>query len=63
MRSDRTAIARDPLMDCFGRSHMLVELPRLVDRGELPFALMLVDLDGLTAVNDRHGHPVGDLAP
>ena len=35
------------------------ELDRRLARGELP-ALSMIDLNGFKAVNDRHGHPVGD---
>jgi diguanylate cyclase (GGDEF)-like protein len=31
-------------------------------RSERPLALMLVDLDGLKAINDDHGHAAGDVA-
>jgi diguanylate cyclase (GGDEF)-like protein len=55
----------DPLT---GLSNMLAfeerleqEAARLARYGE-PVALLLADVDGLKAINDRHGHRAGDLA-
>lgn len=55
--------ATDPLTGLANRRTWDAELERLVretaSRGE-PLTLAIVDLDGFKAVNDRHGHTVGD---
>lgn len=33
-----------------------------VDRGGLPFALVMVDIDHFKLINDTHGHDIGDSA-
>lgn len=42
-----------------GFNHPDVELAR-VRRYREPLALLPVDVDGLTGINDRHGHHAGD---
>lgn len=58
-----TAAIRDPLTGVFNRRHfeerLAVEVG-LAKRHERPVSLVLFDVDDFKAVNDRHGHPVGD---
>jgi diguanylate cyclase (GGDEF)-like protein len=53
----------DELTGLFNRRHfherLGAELARVRRSGE-PLALLLLDVDDFKAVNDRHGHPVGD---
>jgi diguanylate cyclase (GGDEF)-like protein len=60
-----TAALTDPLTGLYNRRCFDEQLPARVARagaGGLAVALLLVDLDQFKEVNDRHGHPVGDLA-
>lgn len=53
----------DPLTGLFNRRRFEEELERTLahaERYRVPGALMVVDLDGLKAVNDTLGHTVGD---
>lgn len=53
----------DPLLDILNRRGFERELARsvaYVQRYGTAAALMFIDLDGFKAVNDRHGHAVGD---
>ena len=52
---------RDPLTGMANRRAFMQALEtRCATQSEQPFALLLLDLDGFKAVNDRHGHPMGD---
>ncbi|HEY5718327.1 MAG TPA: diguanylate cyclase, partial [Motiliproteus sp.] len=41
-------------------NHRLDELAKLSKRQDVVFTLLLMDLDHFKAVNDNHGHPLGD---
>ncbi len=54
---------RDPLTGLFNRRYLQAELERfwlLAQRENIPFGLLMMDLDGFKALNDEHGHPFGD---
>jgi len=53
----------DPLTGVFNRRYLDAHLPRLVDRSaetQKPLAVLIIDIDRFKAVNDTHGHHVGD---
>jgi two-component system chemotaxis response regulator CheY len=53
----------DPLIEIYNRRHLIVQLPRDIDRArryQRPLSIVLADLDDFKRVNDEHGHHVGD---
>lgn len=58
MSARRLAIT-DPLTGFFNRQGLLQSFAAL-DAGTLPFATVMIDLDGFKQVNDAMGFPVGD---
>ncbi len=55
----------DPLTGLLNRRGLFRDLARAVAyraRYKTPIALLLADLDGFKAINDSHGHEVGDRA-
>jgi diguanylate cyclase (GGDEF)-like protein len=53
----------DPLTQLPNRRAFMRELDRGVAEAvaaDVPLALIVLDLDGLKQLNDRHGHPAGD---
>jgi diguanylate cyclase (GGDEF)-like protein len=63
-RTNETQLLRDPLTGLPSRlvlrSRLAVALERLQRRHGQVVVVLLVDLDGFKAVNDRRGHAVGD---
>ncbi len=59
----REQASRDPLTGLYNRRYLHQRLPQLLQRAERlgqPLQLVLIDLDHFKAVNDQHGHTVGD---
>lgn len=55
----------DPLLDILNRRAFIRELDRaiaLVQRHGLTASFAYIDVDGLKAINDQHGHAAGDAA-
>src|SRR5437763_11886778 len=57
--------SHDSLTGLHNRGWLTEELEKMhsnAERYEQRYALMMFDLDGFKAINDRHGHPAGDRA-
>lgn len=60
-RANRRAALSDPLTGVGNRRGFLAEAEKLIAQARsAPVALLLFDLDHFKAVNDRHGHGIGD---
>lgn len=51
----------DALTGLYNRTFFNEEISGLCPAQQFPLSLLIADVDGLKAVNDRHGHSAGDL--
>ena len=51
---------RDSLTGLFNRAYFDEQIARWNQESELSVAIIVMDVDGLKAINDRHGHQAGD---
>jgi two-component system, cell cycle response regulator len=62
--ANMTLAVTDPLTGAFNRRYLDAHLPRLLERAYgdgRPLSLLMLDIDHFKQVNDRFGHPVGDV--
>jgi diguanylate cyclase (GGDEF)-like protein len=50
----------DPLTGLYNRTAFLKQLKLVIDKSDVPFALLFIDLDGFKKINDSIGHKAGD---
>ena len=56
----RESSERDGLTGLHNRTHFRERLLEILERGDRPVSLLMIDLDHFKSINDRHGHLVGD---
>lgn len=64
VRDGLQAAVIDPLTGLYNRRYALPHLARVADNAiatEKPFSVMVADIDFFKCINDRFGHPAGDV--
>ncbi|MFW6273958.1 MAG: HD domain-containing phosphohydrolase [Halanaerobium sp.] len=50
----------DQLTDCYNRSYIEKEIKKIDSASHLPLAVVMIDINGLTLVNESYGYQMGD---
>ena len=50
----------DILTGLYNRAYIETEIARLESGRQYPISIFMIDVDGMKAINDRHGHSAGD---
>ena len=56
----RESSQRDGLTGLHNRTHFRERLLEILERGDRPVSLLMIDLDHFKRINDAHGHAAGD---
>jgi two-component system, cell cycle response regulator len=63
VQSGLQAAITDPLTGLYNRRYAMSDLSQIVDKARdtgREFTILMLDIDHFKAINDAHGHPVGD---
>jgi two-component system cell cycle response regulator len=63
-RHQYESATRDPLTNCYNKSHFLERLPSefaFAERHDKPLSLAMLDIDRFKKINDSYGHLAGDF--